>query len=93
MIFGVDVNLFNRDGIPYRTFGLAEYEGIDAETKAMEYAYKRVGLHRNASACIMLNGDPYAWVSNGTTDYAGVTRRDTDKPRVDYIGRATPDEY
>ncbi|MGW4791784.1 hypothetical protein ACWEPC_05125 [Nonomuraea sp. NPDC004297] len=83
--YGVDVNLYDRHGHAYRPFGMAEFDGNAAYDQAFRYAYKRVAMHRNASACILRNGDPYAWVSNDTTDYAGVARRNTDKPQVKYI--------
>lgn len=91
MIFAVDVALFDLKGNPYRPFGEAEYEGPDADSEAMTYAKQRVALHRNAAACILIDGDPYAWVYNAETDYAGMRRRDTTKPVIDYVGRGMPD--
>lgn len=88
MVFGVDVHLYNEDGLAYAPFGLAEFDGPDADTEAMAYAHARVRLHPNASALILLDGDPYAWVSNDTTYRAGKMRRDPAKPVVKYVGRA-----
>lgn len=85
-VYGVDVSLFDSNGISYREFGLGEYEGPDAFRKAHDYAFQRVGLHPDAAACILRDGDPFAWVNRGN---AG----DAPEPAVRYIASAQPDYF